>query len=118
MTTPTTPEAIDRAVEAQRIMQNIAENSGRFSARYFKEYAISPEALRALLEAQPREWDAETIKDAPEGWYLSADAPFYDKEAAKQRLGRHPSAYTKFFGPIPHPDRAENGAQAQPSVDP
>jgi len=26
---------------------------------------LTPEALRALLEAQPREWDAETIKDAP-----------------------------------------------------
>lgn len=105
MTTPTTPEAIDRAVRAQldivtaiKLLDGYGMPVGDTA-----KYALSPASLRALLEAQPRIWTAETIKDAPEGWYLSADAPIYDKEAARQRLERHQSAYTQFFGPIPTP---------------
>ena len=60
-----TPDEIKEAVTAQRYAYD--HECGSFGE------LVTPEALQAMLEAVPRVWAAETIKDAPEwaeSWWL------------------------------------------------
>ncbi len=74
--TPTTPEAIDRAVaealaNADELKAYIAKTKdARYRVAESAWHLVTiAAAYRTLLEAQSREWTAETIKDAPEGEY-------------------------------------------------
>lgn len=70
---------------------------------------ILAHAYRALLEKQPRIWTAETIGEAPEGWYRMRrvakkshgwPVTLFPKEVAIALFTQWGDA----FGPIPQPE--------------
>ncbi len=58
---------IQSAVEAQQRAINLLSGMGGYDGTVAA--LIGPETLQTMLEAVPKVWTAETIKDAPEGDY-------------------------------------------------
>ncbi len=99
---------LQSAVEAQR---ELISDSNTYNAEFgFKPASgyVTPEALQAMLEAVPKVWTTETIKDAPEGQYITgakgkwlrlvnlSDAKFWCNLPAFSNPGF-------VWGPIPQP---------------
>ncbi len=104
--TPTPVAGLPTAEElAQEI--RIIDGNHKLGAAAMAECLLS--FLSRRLAALPREWDADTIKDAPEGLYF--DAPMYTRQAAEDRLVNLSTEYKKFIGPITIP-QPETRSQA------
>lgn len=71
---------------------------------------ICTPGTRLRASTAPREYTAETIKDAPEGWYIThipgtenwhRDIVF--KDGVMRSFEAYPHGYDRAFGPIPQP---------------
>ncbi len=107
------------AVEAQQRAINLLSGMGGYDGTVAA--LIGPDALQSLLLAQPREYDAESIKSAPEGVYCTG-SKFNDGRIAwwgyrdcipkaylelriSSWAARYPGIDLVFFGPVTQPPK-------------
>ena len=98
-------EADISAVELNNKTTNWHPVANKFLLAHAKRLA---KACRALLAAMPREWDATTIKDAPDGLYRIWDNHFkqwdeklWHKQDISDYLNLKTIFGTKAYGPLP-----------------
>lgn len=100
------------AEEVQEALRVIADENPRDAPRVYEDAAI---VLAGAVEwsraQQPRFWTAETIADAPEGWYtLGSKTDWvqhnrYSKRDVFVSFKHEPDIWCRAFGPIPQPPK-------------
>jgi hypothetical protein len=102
--------AVDSQTEFRAAYKIVQSSRFPHAAKARLASGLTPERVRALLEleaAQPKEWDAESIKEAPEGEYLVSlfgqwligILPLKNVRGLLETDGGYEAAY----GPIPSP---------------